>query len=98
MFDKAAPPFHANFLVELYQQTGSRVGTVAQLLLKDCSPTTFGARAVVAQSSNLAFEEVTPERPWRQTAVERYKTAHGGLFLSTGNRRREWEFIWQVLP
>jgi hypothetical protein len=40
MFDKAAPPFHANFLVELYQQTGSRelVGTAAQLLLKDCSP------------------------------------------------------------
>jgi hypothetical protein len=40
MFDRAAPPFHANFLVELFEQTGSRelVGTAAQLLLKDCSP------------------------------------------------------------
>jgi hypothetical protein len=38
MFDKAAPSFHADFLVELYEQTGSRelVGTAAQLLLKDC--------------------------------------------------------------
>jgi hypothetical protein len=40
MFDSATPPFHANFLVELYQQTGSAelVGAAAQVLFKDCSP------------------------------------------------------------
>jgi hypothetical protein len=40
MFDSVTPPFYANFLVELYQQTGSAdlVGAAAQVLFKDCSP------------------------------------------------------------
>ena len=59
MFDKAAPPFHANFLVELYEQTGSSEGLLAQPHSKRASISSGGTSPHLPDTSAPALTEPT---------------------------------------
>jgi hypothetical protein len=54
MFDSATPPYHANFLVELYQQTGSPWGQQPRSCLKTAPPFILETFANFSRSNAFA--------------------------------------------